>query len=122
LAEALAAKGKPVRFVVGEVEKEKWPADRLAALSSCAMMVEPASLVELSEVIRSAGVFVGNDSGPGHLAGILGVPTVAIFGPGNTTRWRPLGPKVRIVSGEFEKLGVAEVLAAVEAAGAKRRV
>ena len=109
LAGVVAAKGKLVRFVLGEVEKEKWPAQRLAALSACAEIVEPASLVELAEVIRSADVFVGNDSGPGHVAGILGVPTVSIFGPGNTTRWRPLGPRVTVVSGDLETLEVEKV-------------
>jgi heptosyltransferase-3 len=119
LSGLLAAKGKQVRFIVGEVEKEKWPADRLSALSSSATNVEPANMVELAEVIRSAQLFIGNDSGPGHLAGILGVPTVAIFGPGNTTRWRPLGPKVRVVSGDLETLAVEEVMNAVEGPAAR---
>ncbi|HEX4124552.1 MAG TPA: glycosyltransferase family 9 protein, partial [Tepidisphaeraceae bacterium] len=71
--------------------------------------------VELGEVIRSAGVFIGNDSGPGHVAGILGVPTVSIFGPGNTTGWRPLGPRVTVVSGELETLQVERVARAAAA-------
>jgi hypothetical protein len=41
------------------------------------------------------------------------VPTIAIFGPGNTTRWRPLGPRVRVVSGELEGLSVEKVMEAV---------
>jgi len=41
----------------------------------------PATATELFALIDRAGVFVGNDSGPGHLAAFCGVPTFTIFGP-----------------------------------------
>jgi len=39
------------------------------------------NLRELLGVIRSAAVFVTNDTGPMHMANALGVPVVAVFGP-----------------------------------------
>lgn len=39
------------------------------------------SLGETAAVISTARLFVGNDSGPTHMAVALGVPAVAIFGP-----------------------------------------
>jgi ADP-heptose:LPS heptosyltransferase len=54
-------------------------------------------LLDLLDELASASAFVGNDSGPGHLAGIIGVPTVSIFGASDPVRWRPLGPKVNVI-------------------------
>jgi ADP-heptose:LPS heptosyltransferase len=36
---------------------------------------------ELVDTIASATCFLGNDSGPGHIAALCGVPTFTIFGP-----------------------------------------
>jgi ADP-heptose:LPS heptosyltransferase len=61
------------------------------------------NLMELTSLIRHAGVFLGNDSGPGHVAGGVGTPTVILFAsspqcppdaPSNPNRIRPLGPRV----------------------------
>lgn len=48
-------------------------------------------------VLARAAAFVGNDSGLGHLAAALGVPTLTVFGPGRPVRYRPWGPRARIV-------------------------
>jgi ADP-heptose:LPS heptosyltransferase len=45
---------------------------------------------------RLAAGFVGNDSGVSHLAAAAGAPGVAIFGPTDPDRWRPIG-WVRVV-------------------------
>lgn len=37
------------------------------------------SFLELAEVLRRCALFVGNDSGPGHLAAAVGCPTVTLF-------------------------------------------
>ena len=41
----------------------------------------PSSLDELIELFSAADVFIGNDSGPGHLAALMNLPTFTIFGP-----------------------------------------
>jgi len=41
----------------------------------------PANASELIALTDRAGTFIGNDSGPGHLAALCGVPTFTIFGP-----------------------------------------
>jgi heptosyltransferase-3 len=48
-------------------------------------------------LLRRCSAYVGNDSGMTHLAGLLGVPTLALFGPTDPIQWVPLGPHVRIV-------------------------
>ncbi|HXE55120.1 MAG TPA: glycosyltransferase family 9 protein, partial [Tepidisphaeraceae bacterium] len=98
---------------IGEVEQEKWPADLLGHFSSTSEVHTPATLADLMNHLLGASTFIGNDSGPGHLAGILGGPTVSIFGPKNPVRWKPLGPHVSIVQGEWDEIDVDRVLAVV---------
>lgn len=53
----------------------------------------PRSVNELLTLIDQAGAFVGNDSGPGHLAAFCGVPTFSIFGPQLPEWFAPLHPE-----------------------------
>ncbi len=41
------------------------------------------SIEAIISLMRVADLVIGNDSGPAHLAGTLGVPTIAIMGPTN---------------------------------------
>jgi ADP-heptose:LPS heptosyltransferase len=108
LANALKQHGKSVRFVTGEVERDRWSANDLQQLQAIAPHRSCASYVELLDELSKAGCFVGNDSGPAHLAGIIGVPTVALFGPTDPKNWKPLGPKVKTLRGN--DLQVEDVL------------
>lgn len=56
------------------------------------------SLDALADHLLDARCFIGNDSGPTHLAAQLGVPTVALFGPTSPTRWAPRGPAVTVIA------------------------
>lgn len=46
-----------------------------------AVKVDGISLRGLKGILSSAELYVGNDSGPGHMASALGVPSISIFGP-----------------------------------------
>ncbi len=54
-------------------------------------------LKELAALIKRSKLFIGNDTGPMHMAAALDIPVIAIFGrnmPGTgPTRWRPWGEK-----------------------------
>lgn len=100
LAHQFRSAGHHVRFVIGEVERERWSAQQIDALSSSSELRTPSTYLELLGEISTAAVFIGNDSGPGHLAGIIGVPTVSIFGPTDPARWKPLGPAVGVARGQ----------------------
>ncbi|HVO61573.1 MAG TPA: glycosyltransferase family 9 protein [Terriglobales bacterium] len=51
------------------------------------------SPLELVDVVRSARLFIGGDTGPMHLAATLRVPVVAIFGPTDPARNGPFGTR-----------------------------
>lgn len=77
--------GHAVRFVLGPVEQER----RVDIPGFSASF--PGSLENLQEVLQSARFVVGNDSGPMHLAGMMGVPGLALFGPASDAQWGPIG-------------------------------
>ncbi|HEX8521500.1 MAG TPA: glycosyltransferase family 9 protein [Tepidisphaeraceae bacterium] len=116
LIDKLKRKKLAVRVLLGEVEAERLSDDDVKQLESSAEITRPQSYVQLFNELRHSSIFVGNDSGPAHLAGMIGVKTVAIFGATNPVVWKPLGPKVKLVSREtLEKVSVDEVLAAATA-------
>ena len=45
--------------------------------------------------------FVGNDSGPMHLAAALQRPVLAIFGSSNLTAWRPWGTDYEVARADL---------------------
>lgn len=47
------------------------------------------TLPQLAEVIASANLFIGADSGVMHIAAATGTAVISIFGPSNADAWRP---------------------------------
>ncbi len=66
------------------------------------------SIAELARVLAGADLAVGVDSGPTHLAALLGVPTVAIYGPARPETWGPLGRRVKVLAGSCGLVCCAE--------------
>lgn len=50
------------------------------------------SIHETAALIELCDLFVGNDSGPMHIAAAVGTPVVAVFGPSNQQAWGPYTP------------------------------
>jgi heptosyltransferase-2 len=53
------------------------------------LIPEAASLTQTAAVIAHCNLFIGNDSGLMHVAAALGVPIVALFGPGTPATTAP---------------------------------
>jgi lipopolysaccharide heptosyltransferase III len=70
------------------------------------------NLYELACWLRTARLYIGNDSGITHLAAAVGVPVVAIFGPTDAAVWAPRGLRVQVVSGPLEEISAEQVLSA----------
>ena len=49
------------------------------------------TLREMAAVLKRCHLFIGNDSGPMHIAAASGVPSVGLFGTGEYERFRPWG-------------------------------
>jgi len=64
-------------------------AAKVESTSNGATMRFSGSIGQLIALTRRAALFIGGDTGPMHLANVLGVPVVAIFGPTNPARNGP---------------------------------
>lgn len=54
-------------------------------------------LSALAALIREAACFVGNDSGPAHIAAATGCQTFVLFGATSQAKNTPLGPRVQVI-------------------------
>lgn len=95
--------------------RKRWPLERFQELAGrlahempvewCAGPAEALpgakrfdDLYHLARWLASARVYIGNDSGPTHLAAAVGAPVVAIFGPTDPVVWAPRGPNVVVAA------------------------
>ncbi len=61
------------------------------------MLVQTDDLRHLAALISACDVYVGNDTGPMHIAAAVDTPVVALFGSTNHTRSGPYGDKHKVV-------------------------
>ena len=78
--------------------------------------ISGAPLAEIKTLIAGASLFVGNDSGPAHIAAAFGVPPVVIFGPSDPVIWGPWITRGEIVQadGPIGSVTVEQVIGAVD--------
>ena len=90
------------------------PADDAAGLAEFRVF-RNAPLSEVKHVMARAQLFVGNDSGPAHIAAAFGVPVVVLFGPSDAVTWAPWRTEAQVVkASRMEEIGAAAVIAAAE--------
>jgi ADP-heptose:LPS heptosyltransferase len=97
LAEQFRKDGRRCRFIFGEAEQERWSPADIRKIESIAPAAFLKTYVDLARELSRADLYIGNDSGPSHLAGILGIRSIVLFGPTNPTVWHPLGPRVTVL-------------------------
>ena len=97
--------------VVGDEAASKYAAqlasnlsvEREEAIEGPPGLVDLTGKTDLNQVtalLKSCQVFVGNDSGLMHLSASLGVPTVGIFGSSNPDWTSPQGLRTKVVAAE----------------------
>jgi len=100
LARALQEMGLAVVLTCGPGE-ESVVSDVAGHVPSC-KVITGLGIPALGELIRGARLYVGNDSGPMHLAAAVGTPVVAIWGSSDSRRWRPWAVDNAVVQNPFE--------------------
>lgn len=58
----------------------------------------------LVEIIRECRLFLCNDSGPMHIAALLGIPVLALFGPTSPELTGPFSPASRVIRPDLDCL------------------
>jgi ADP-heptose:LPS heptosyltransferase len=87
------------------------PGDRRACAELAAASALPVldlagktSLLQAAAVIERVSLFIGNDSGLGHLAAAVGTSTLTLFGPGDPLRYHPWGPHAEWLAAEHGEI------------------
>lgn len=62
------------------------------------LLFEGGTLGRTAALIARCSLFVNTDSGLGHLAAAVGVPTVTLFGPANPAMTRPYGARGHVLA------------------------
>lgn len=115
--------------------EKTWPAKRfveIAKRTRCVFLAGPeddvrpfsgfevwknAPLARVKSLISGAQLFLGNDSGPAHIAAGFGVPVVVLFGSSNPVTWAPWRTEAQVLTSRegIGKISVDDVLGAIEA-------
>ena len=96
VARALLARGCEVAWIEGP-QDEGCVGAASRSLGRTLPVVRGETIPMLAARFARAGLYVGNDTGPLHLAAATGCPTVGIYGWSDPTAWAPVGRCVRSV-------------------------
>ncbi|MBV9616552.1 MAG: glycosyltransferase family 9 protein [Ktedonobacteraceae bacterium] len=101
LIEALWQRKTPVLLLAGPAESERL-AELLSLLppppsSQLFSTLINAPLRTVAQQLQCCRGYIGNDSGITHLATLLAIPTVVLFGPSDPVIWHPYGDTTRIL-------------------------
>jgi ADP-heptose:LPS heptosyltransferase len=118
--------------------EKTWPADRFIEVASYvekSLELEPvfiggagedlspfrrwrtlsaAPLTEIKSLISGGLLFIGNDSGPAHMAAAFGIPSIVIFGASDPVIWAPWRTQAEVLTGR-DGINSISVLDAIEA-------
>jgi ADP-heptose:LPS heptosyltransferase len=88
--------------------------DDLSAFSDF-RTVQGAPLSDVKLLLAASSLFIGNDSGPAHMAAAFGLPVVVIFGKSNPAIWGPWRTAAEAVTGPggTAEVSVAQVMDAL---------
>jgi len=105
----------PVLLLVGPSEAEilKEVQSKLSTPPQANLLsvLQNAPLLEVARRLQECRSFLGNDSGISHLAGLLGIPMLVLFGPSNPAIKHALGPSVAMLRAQpLKRLPVRKVL------------
>lgn len=87
LGSRLAARGLDLVILEGPLDGA--PVAELSARLPRAEVARGLTPPQTAGLIARARAFVGNDSGPMHLAAAVGIPLLALFGPSDDALWGP---------------------------------
>lgn len=91
VADFLVSAGHEVFFVGGKDESNL---KEYIEMNGHRSLIDDLSLAEVADLLRhKCSLFVGNDGGLLHVADIMGVPIIGIFGPSLPSKWGSINKK-----------------------------
>lgn len=71
--------------------------ERPVAIQPGTLSIDGLTLPQVAALLRRSDLYLGNDSGISHLAGVVGASGVVVFGPTDPATWAPQGKALRVV-------------------------
>ncbi len=83
VARELAARGTPVIVTCGPARDDRAFADAIVDAAAGAARIAPAtpSLADLAALFSHCRLYIGSDTGPMHVASLVGTPVIQLMGP-----------------------------------------
>ncbi len=102
LAQRLTEASYEVCFIMSAAEVPQWQ----AVIAETFPLQGFSSLEDCAAFIYESGYFIGNDSGGGHLASCLGIPTLSLHGrKRKAVRWQPGWGEVEVITPKINMIG-----------------
>ena len=93
LANALCRKQKASILLFAGPSEQELQTRVAEMMDTPPIFVETKNLRHLAALISACDIYIGNDTGPMHIAAAVGTPVVALFGSTNPIRSGPYGEK-----------------------------
>lgn len=129
-----------VFHALASAASKSWPADRFLAIARSLQHMEPVfiggpgddltpfrefrtevnhSLRDTLALVQSASLFIGNDSGPAHIAAAFNIPLVVLFGESDPVIWAPWRAHAQtlVANGPMDRIQTTQVRDAIESLG-----
>lgn len=101
VAEEMAKKGLRSVATVGPGQEELLDALRNRNVPGLEVM-EPLPLAGFNALVSECTLYLGNDTGPTHIAAALGKKIVVVFGSSDHVVWHPWRTEYRLIRSELE--------------------
>lgn len=98
----LQSQFKEINIITGASESDLFDYFTKQNFNSNVIINYFSNLQELIKIIENSEYFIGNDSGPAHIANLFGKKMLVIWGPGNLDRIKPIGENVKVIFKDIE--------------------
>lgn len=92
LAQILHDRFRVAIVLAGGSDERKGLKELAQEMERPALVMTPESILETAGMLRQARLLINVDSGLGHLASLMNVPSITLFGPADPRRTSPVNP------------------------------
>ena len=105
LADKLIAEGNQVAVIGAGADKVLCEKIESACKNKIINLCNQLSVMELFHLYYLADLYIGNDSGPSHLAALTPIKLFSLFGPSESVYWKPLSEKCTVITRDYGSCG-----------------
>lgn len=97
LASTLSQEKNATILLFASPNERELQAQVAGSMDTSPILVKAANLREVAALIAACDIYIGNDTGPMHIAAAVGTPVIALFGSTNHIRSGPYGDRHTVV-------------------------